>query len=202
MIPGGNGAHIHISVQGGNSRPRKEDEDTAPWLNPIERSFMQGVLKHLPAVLALTLPNAASYARMQDGIHAGGTTSCWGTYNKEAPLRVCEPGGNTHFELKCSDATAAPHLAFAGLIAAGLSGILESAQLETGDCHKPAYEMSKEEKKAVGLEDELKLPKNIQEARDALASDEALKRLLGPQFVESYLNVNEVSATCCCRRHG
>ncbi|RPD65351.1 glutamine synthetase/guanido kinase [Lentinus tigrinus ALCF2SS1-7] len=188
----GNGAHVHISVQGGKSKTRKEDEDTAPWVSPTERSFMQGVLAHLPAVVAFTLPNAASYARMQDGIHAGGTTSCWGTYNKEAPLRVCEPGGNTHFELKSSDATAAPHLAFAGIIAAGLRGILDEAALVTGDCGKPAHEMSDGEKKEVGLVDELKLPQSIEEARKALDSDEAVKGLLGVEFVESYLRVNKL----------
>ncbi|KAI0708111.1 FLU1-II [Cerioporus squamosus] len=179
----GNGAHVHVSVQGGKTKERKEDEDRAPWLSPTERSFVQGVLEHLPAIIAFTLPNAASYARMQDGIHAGGTTSCWGTYNKEAPLRICEPGGNTHFELKSSDATAAPHLAFAGIVAAGLRGILDGASLQTRDWQK----------KDVGLDrHELKLPKSIAEAREALDSDDAVKSLLGAEFVESYLNVNEL----------
>lgn len=190
---------MHVSVQGGKTEERKEDEERAPWLSPTERSFVQGVLEHLPAVLAFTLPNAASYARMQDGIHAGGTTSCWGTYNKEAPLRICEPGGNAHFELKSSDATAAPHLAFAGIVAAGLCGILDEALLQTGDCHKPAHEMSEGEKEDVGLKrNELKLPRSIAEAREALDCDQPVKSLLGAEFVEKYLNVNKVSVLVLC----
>ncbi|TFK86124.1 FLU1-II [Polyporus arcularius HHB13444] len=188
----GNGAHVHISVHGGKTKTRKEDENRAPRMSPTERSFLQGVLEHLPAVVAFTLPNAASYARMLDGIWSGGTTSCWGTDNKEAPLRVCGPAGHLHFELKSSDATATPHLAFAGIVAAGLRGILDGALLTTGDCHKPAHVMSEAERKAVGLEKSLKLPKTIAEARKALDSDAGVKGLLGAEFVESYINVNKL----------
>ncbi|RPD65350.1 glutamine synthetase/guanido kinase [Lentinus tigrinus ALCF2SS1-7] len=188
----GNGAHVHISVHGGKTETRKADEDRAPRMSPTERSFLQGILTHLPAVVAFTLPTAASYARMIDGIWAGGTTACWGTYNKEAPVRVCGPAGHSHFEVKSSDATATPHLAFAGIVAAGLRGILDGALLTTGDCHKPAHVMSEAERKAVGLDKALKLPKTIAEARDALDSDAGVKDLLGAEFVESYLNVNKL----------
>ena len=195
---GGNGAHVHISVHSSKTQTqtqpetRKADEARAPRLSPTERSFLQGVLEHLPAVLAFTLPTAASYARMLDGIWSGGTTACWGTYNKEAPLRVCGPAGHAHFEVKSSDATATPHLAFAAIVAAGLRGILDGALLKTGDCHKPAHVMSEAERRAVGLDGAVKLPKSIGEARTALESDVGLRGLLGSEFVESYLNVNKV----------
>ena len=190
---GGNGAHTHISVHGGNNTPRSADASRAPALTPTERSFLQGVLAHLPAVCALTLPNAASYARMVDGIWSGGTYACWGTYNREVPLRLCGPEGAHHFEVKCVDGTATPHLAFAGLVAAGLRGIVDGAVLSTGDCSKPVFDMSIAERTAVGLENAVKLPRTAKEARAFLGADKVLKSALGEEFVETYLSVNEVS---------
>ena len=190
---GGNGAHTHISVHGGTNTPRAADASRAATLTPTERSFLQGVLTHLPAICALTLPNAASYARMLDGIWSGGTYACWGTDNREVPLRLCGPAGGHHLEVKCVDGTATPHLVFAGLIAAGLRGIVGGEVLATGDCAKAVYAMSITERRAVGLENAVKLPQTIQDARASLGADVGMKGLLGEEFVETYLSVNEVS---------
>ncbi|KAI1798339.1 glutamine synthetase/guanido kinase [Ganoderma leucocontextum] len=188
----GNGAHTHISVHGGNNAPRSADASCAPTLTPTERSFLQGVLAHLPAVCALTLPIAASYARVVDGIWSGGTYPCWGTDNREVPLRLCGPAGAHHFEVKCVDGTATPHLAFAALVAAGLRGIVDGAVLTTGDCAKAVYEMNVTERKAVGLENAARLPQTIRDARALLGADAAMKSALGEEFVEKYLVVNEL----------
>ncbi|PIL27396.1 hypothetical protein GSI_10544 [Ganoderma sinense ZZ0214-1] len=191
----GNGAHTHISVHGGNNTPRPADASCAPSLTPTERSFVQGVLTHLPAICALTLPNAASYARMADGIWSGGTYACWGTYNREVPVRLCGPTGAHHFEVKCVDGTATPHLAFAALVAAGLRGIVDGAVLSTSDCPKAVYAMSTAERTAVGLENAVKLPQTIREARASLGADNVMKSALGEEFVETYLSVNELMET-------
>lgn len=188
----GNGAHTHISVHGGTNTPRAADASRAATLTPTERSFLQGVLTHLPAICALTLPNAASYARMLDGIWSGGTYACWGTDNREVPLRLCGPAGGHHLEVKCVDGTATPHLVFAGLIAAGLRGIVGGEVLATGDCAKAVYAMSITERRAVGLENAVKLPQTIQDARASLGADVGMKGLLGEEFVETYLSVNEL----------
>ncbi|KAH9918703.1 glutamine synthetase/guanido kinase [Epithele typhae] len=160
--------------------PRAADAALAPTLTPAERSFLAGVLAHLPAALALTLPTAASYARMRDGVWAGGTYACWGTYNREAPLRACGGAGAHHFEAKCVDGTSAPHLALAALLAAGTRG--------------PVAEMSAEEREAVGLgEGRVKrLPLSIGEAREALRKDAVMREMLGEEFVSAYLGVNEL----------
>ena len=54
----GTGAHIHVSM--------------TPW--EPHRGFLAGVLKHLPAISAITYPNIASYERVADGIWTGGNT--------------------------------------------------------------------------------------------------------------------------------
>ncbi|TBU27388.1 glutamine synthetase/guanido kinase [Dichomitus squalens] len=185
----GSGAHTNISVHGGNNAPRAADAASAPNLTPAERSFLQGVLAHLPAICALTLPTAASYARMQDGIWSGGTLACWGTENRESPVRLCGPQGHYRFEVRPVDGTATPHLAFAALLGAGLRGILDGAVLTTGDCPTPAFQMSDAEKRAVGLENALRLPQTIEDARKSLGLDAVLKTALGEEFIEKYLGL-------------
>ncbi|EIW55884.1 FLU1-II [Trametes versicolor FP-101664 SS1] len=187
----GSGAHTHMSVHGPPARARTADDARAPTLTPVERSFLQGVLTHLPAICAFTLPTAASYARMVDGIWSGGTYAAWGTDNRETPVRLCGPRGHHHFEVKCVDATAAPHLAIAALVGAGLKGILDGAVLTMGDCPKPMWEMTEQEKVAVGMTNPLRLPTNIVDARKALVADEVIEGVLGANFVRTYIGVNE-----------
>ncbi|CDO77530.1 hypothetical protein BN946_scf184912.g29 [Trametes cinnabarina] len=192
----GSGAHTHISVHGrSNSPPRAADEHRAPTLTPTERSFVQGILAHLPAICALTLPTAASYARMLDGIWSGGTYASWGADNREAPVRLCGPRGHHHFEIKCVDATATPHLALAALVGAGLRGIVDGALLTVNDCTKPVAEMSVHEREAVGLANPTRLPTDIAKARDALRADAVMKEVLGAHFVETYIAVNHTLET-------
>lgn len=183
-----------MSVHGPPARARAADDARAPTLTPVERSFLQGVLTHLPAICAFTLPTAASYARMVDGIWSGGTYAAWGTDNRETPVRLCGPRGHHHFEVKCVDATAAPHLAIAALVGAGLKGIVDGAVLTMGDCPKPMWEMTEQEKVAVGMTNPLRLPTNIVDARKALVADKVIEGVLGANFVHTYIGVNEVSA--------
>ena len=138
---------------------------------------------------------------MHDGIWSGGTYSCWGTYNREAPLRMCGPEGHYHFEVKCVDATSTPHLAFAGLLGAGLRGILDGALLSTGDCEKPVALMNEEEKRAVGLANPLRLPRSIGDARKLFAADGVMQGIFGKEFIEKYIGTNEVSLALMTHGH-
>jgi glutamine synthetase len=100
---GGSAAHTYISVHpinpeqpfGLQATAAEDPEDLSAAsenvLTPFERVFLAGVLDHLPAVCAFTLPIRASYARMVDGIWSGGTWIAWGTHNRETPVRLCVP---------------------------------------------------------------------------------------------------------------
>ncbi|KAI0642082.1 FLU1-II [Trametes meyenii] len=187
----GSGAHAHVSVHGPSTASRAADAAYAPDLTPTERSFLQGILGHIPGICALTLPTAASYARVADGIWSGGTYACWGTSNREAPVRLCGPPGHRHFEVKSVDATATPHLAIATIIGSGLKGILNGELLAVMDCPKPIPKMTSEERATFGVSNPLRLPKTITDARNALAADENLKSVLGEEFVNTYIRVNE-----------
>ncbi|KAI0075970.1 FLU1-II [Panus rudis PR-1116 ss-1] len=194
----GSAAHTHISVHSEKPQQTSETENPlAPALNSIEQSFLEGLLSHLPAVCALTLPTTYSYVRVLDGIWSGGTYVCWGTDNRETPVRVCgsssiKASSRPHFEVKCVDATSSPYLAFAAMIAAGTSGITEGKKLSSGDCSaKPVALMSVEERKKLGVDGAARLPKTIADARKLLVEDKTLTGLLGEEFVEGYRSVNE-----------
>ncbi|KAJ3501159.1 hypothetical protein NLJ89_g9467 [Agrocybe chaxingu] len=82
----GSATHAHISVHAPNetSEPSSHANLTA-----LEEHLLAGILAHLSSLTLLLMPTSASYARMRDGVWSGGTYVCWGTDDKEAPLRLC-----------------------------------------------------------------------------------------------------------------
>ncbi|KAG1803000.1 hypothetical protein EV424DRAFT_1517903 [Suillus variegatus] len=204
----GSAAHTHISVHPINSEhPSKlqnlsqspADTSDNP-ITPLESVFLAGVLSHLRASCAFTLPLRASYARMLDGIWSGGTWVAWGRDNREAPVRLCVPAASVdpelatnapsknHFEVKCVDGTSSPYLVLASLIGSGLLGIQSQAALVEQDCDTPAVLMTEAEREAVGVT--RRMPMSWEEARAALEADEALKSLLGG-LVDGFLAAGE-----------
>lgn len=133
----------------------------------------------------------------------------WGSDNREAIVRATGPRipGRGRFEMRFVDGTACPHVALAGILAAGVEAVRTGRVLEVGDCAKPVVQMSEEEMRAVGVcgpEGEVlvgRLPRSIEQARRNLAEDKELGALLGEVFVEKFLAVNEVSLPPCTQSH-
>ncbi|KAI0040196.1 glutamine synthetase/guanido kinase [Auriscalpium vulgare] len=190
----GSAAHAHISVHrtafpATHPPPPNPDTNHATTMTPLERSFLQALLAHLPALAALTLPTRASYARVQDGVWSGGTFACWGTENREALVRLTGAPGHHHFELRALDGTASPYLALAGILGAGLQGVLDGAELAVLEAEGPAIELSEGERKRRGIVG--RMPRTLPDARELLRQDAVLHEVLGQEFVEKYLAVNE-----------
>ncbi|KAJ7039583.1 hypothetical protein C8F04DRAFT_1254859 [Mycena alexandri] len=167
-------------------------EKTAEGLSKHEQAFLAGVLDHLPAIVALTLPTHASYKRVADGVWSGGTYVCWGTENRESSLRLTNATspGSRNFEARFIDGTANPHLALAAVFAGAFIGLKSMMELEVLDCSglKTAAELTEDERLALGIKK--RLPLNIEDARKNLEQDSALCELLTRDFVESYLSVD------------
>ena len=87
-------------------------------MTPLERSFLQALLEHLPGVAVLTLPQRSSYARVGDGLWSGGTFAAWGTDNREAAVRLTGAPDKHRFEVRTVDGTASPHLSLAAILGA------------------------------------------------------------------------------------
>jgi glutamine synthetase len=155
----------------------------------VARSFVAGVLEHLPALCGLTAPSFNSYHRIIPHYWAGAFV-CWGYDNREAPVRVASPfrgaeEASTNAELKSCDATCNPYLALGGLVAAGLDGLERGLEPPEPLGVDPAT-LDESERERRGI---VRLPATQAEALDALAADEVLLDALGPTLAESYLAV-------------
>jgi glutamine synthetase len=184
----GNGCHIHFSLWEGPSN-RFYDPAAPDRLSDTARSFIAGVLEHLPGLCALTAPSFNSYHRIVPQYWAG-AFRCWGHDNREAPVRIASPfrGAeevSTNAELKASDASCNPYLALGGLIAAGLDGLERGLEPPDPVEVDPAT-LSDEERADRGID---RMPANQGEALDALAADRLLLGALGTDLAGSYLAV-------------
>lgn len=158
-----------------------------------ERSFVQGVLDHVPALCAFTLPTKYSYTRVGDGVWSGGTYASWGTDNRECPIRRVGNEDRYRYELRFVDGTANPHVVLAGILGAATQALVDGAPLRSGDCPKSVAVMSEEEKETIGVKDVGRVPLSSEQARKNLDADKGLRKILGDFFVSTYLDVNAVS---------
>lgn len=104
----GTAAHAHISL----TPPGRASD------------FFGGVMQHLRAICAFTLPEDVSYLRIVDDAWTGGTWVAWGTQNRETPLRRV---GEGRWEVRCLDGMANMYLGIGAVLAAGLLGLRNGA---------------------------------------------------------------------------
>jgi glutamine synthetase len=182
----GSGCHLHLSLwhEGRNLVPDPQGEG---GLSPKARSFVAGILDHLPALMALTTPSTNSYRRIQPHFWSG-AFRCWGVDNREAAVRVpSHPagGGSSHWELKTVDASSNPHLALGAVLAAGLDGLRRG--LDPGEpVQADPADLSEAERLARRVDP---LPANLGAAIDQLAGDSLLLGALGPELARAFLAV-------------
>jgi glutamine synthetase len=184
----GNGGHLHFSLWDGE-RNLFHDGSTEDRLSTEARSFIAGVLEHLPGLCGLTAPSFNSYRRIVPQYWAG-AFACWGHDNREAPVRVPSlfrgiEEASTNVELKAADGTSNPYLALGGLIAAGLDGLGRSLEPPEPVEVDPAT-IPEEEREGRGI---VRLPATQAQALDALEGDGVLMDALGPELARSYLAV-------------
>jgi glutamine synthetase len=182
----GNGGHVHFSLWEGD---RNRFYDARDGLSDEARSFIAGVLAHLPGLCGLTAPSFNSYHRIVPHYWAGAFTA-WGYDNREAPVRVASvfrgaEEASTNAELKACDATCNPYLALGGLLAAGLDGLDRGLEPPEPVSVDPAT-LDEDERARRGIH---RLPATQEEALDALAADGLLLDALGPVLAQAYLAV-------------
>jgi len=184
----GNGAHVHFSLWAGE-RNRFHDGSAPDLLSGEARSFIAGVLEHLPGLCGLAAPSFNSYNRLVPQYWAGAFV-CWGHDNREAPVRVASvfrgsEEASTNAELKACDASCNPYLAVGGLIAAGLDGLERGLEPPEPVEVDPAT-IDEDERERRGI---VRLPETQEKALEALAADQLLIGSLGSVLAESYLAV-------------
>ena len=184
----GNGTHLHFSAWTGTRNAFYNASDRY-GLSQLAYHFIGGVLHHLPALVALTCGSVNSYRRLQPQ-HWSSAYVCYGNDNREAAIRIPsrmwgDDEGSANLELKSSDTTGNPYLAFGGLIHAGLDGVRR--KLDPGEpVNVDPATLSEAERRKRGV---ARLPTTLGEALDELERDDVLMEALGPLRRTAYLAV-------------
>lgn len=182
----GSGCHINLSLWEEERNVTGDAEDVS-GLSLLGRGFIAGVLAHLPALCALSMPSPNSYRRIRPHAWAGAYSS-WGYANREAAVRVSRgAAGATRFELKAADASANPYLALGALIAAGLDGLERQLPLPPEVDFDPG-QLGDQERSALGIE---ALPSSLAVAIAALEENAVLLSALGTERAKTFLAVRQ-----------
>ncbi len=184
----GSGCHLHISLWHGKTN-LTPDAAGVGGISDIARAFIAGILHHLPALMALTIPSSNSYRRIRPHFWSGAFRA-WGLDNREAAVRVPThpaPNSPTNFELKTVDASANPYLALGAVIAAGIDGIRRRLNPGEPVPIDPAN-MLESERDVGGI---TVLPTNLGDAIDLLSCDKVLLNALGTELAQAYLAVRK-----------
>ncbi|MFQ4146328.1 type I glutamate--ammonia ligase [Chlorogloeopsis sp. ULAP02] len=189
----GSGMHTHQSIWK-DGQPLFAGDKYA-GLSEIALYYIGGILKHAPALLALTNPTTNSYKRLVPGYEAP-VNLAYSQGNRSASIRIPLSGTNPkakRLEFRCPDATSNPYLAFAAMLCAGLDGIKN--KIEPGEpLDKNIYELSPEELAKVPS-----TPGSLELALEALENDHAFLTEPGvftEDFIETWISYkldNEVN---------
>ncbi|MCP3817022.1 glutamine synthetase family protein [Streptomyces sp. A3M-1-3] len=181
----GNGCHVHLSLwREGRNLCRGGD---GPFgMTRQSEAFLAGVLRELPALLAVGAPSVASYLRLEPSRWAG-AYQCWGLENREAALRFVagapDDRAGANAEVKSFDAAANPYLAAGSLIAAGLAGIDADLTLPAPVAGDP-----------VRGSGERRLPTSLPEALEHFTASAVLREALGDPLFEAIAAVRHAEA--------
>ena len=208
----GNGVHIHMSFRDRQRQPAAWDPDGPYGVSKVMGSFVAGILRRLPAIIAVTAPSAASYERLQPHSWSSAFNNL-GFRDREAAIRICpvsdRPGANVaaafNVEFRAGDAAASPYLQLGILVRAGLEGIRDGLPCPTSTSSDPA-DMSAAERAALGI---VRLPGSLGEALDALETAEGARELMPGELFDAYLmhkrgelaTLDGLDEQACCDRY-
>ena len=140
----GSGMHVHQSIWK-DGQPLFAGDQYAGF-SQMGLHYIGGILKHAPALLAITNPTTNSYKRLVPGFEAP-VNLAYSQGNRSASVRIPLSGTNPkakRLEFRCPDATSNPYLAFAAMLCAGIDGIKN--QIDPGQpLDVDIYDLSPEE---------------------------------------------------------
>lgn len=211
----GNGCHVHLSLYdaatgrsefaatstggdgGACSRRRDSTAVADAAMSPTGQSFVEGILQHLPSIMAVTMPTANSFRRVGPGCWTG-SRNTWAVDDKEAPLRVivaaagAAKNNNSRVEFKLCDSTANLYLALSCILTAGLHGVSQGLSLRAA---MPRLSNERASRDACDASSSSSaLPTSINESLDLLERNELLKITLSDVMMKGYLAVRRAEA--------
>ncbi|MFJ4890695.1 glutamine synthetase family protein [Streptomyces sp. NPDC088788] len=176
----GNSCHIHLSLADADGTNVMAGSAQDPGgMSEVMRHFLAGQLAALRDFSLLYAPNINSYKRFQPGSFAP-TAVAWGYDNRTCSLRVVGHGRSMRFENRLPGGDVNPHLAVAGLVAAGLYGIeheLELPEACAGNAYTSEYDH---------------VPTTLREAAEFWENSPIARAAFGDEVVAHYRNMARV----------
>ena len=189
----GSGMHVHQSIWK-DGQPLFAGDQYAGF-SQMGLHYIGGILKHAPALLAITNPTTNSYKRLVPGFEAP-VNLAYSQGNRSASVRIPLSGTNPkakRLEFRCPDATSNPYLAFAAMLCAGIDGIKN--QIDPGaPLDVDIYDLSPEELSKIPS-----TPGSLEGALEALEKDHSFLTETGvftEDFIETWISYkldNEVN---------
>ncbi len=176
----GSGMHVHQSIWK-NGKNLFFGNGYA-GLSDMALYYIGGLLKHAPALCAITNPTTNSYKRLVPGFEAP-VNLAYSMRNRSASVRIpmySTSPKSKRIEFRCPDPLCNPYLGFAALLMAGLDGIIN--KIDPGKpLDKDIYDMTPEQ-----LKDVPSAPGSLPEALAALKDDHEFL-LRGDVFTEDLI---------------
>ena len=181
----GSGMHVHQSLFKDGKNAFFDTKDSY-HLSKLAKNYVAGLLKHAPAITAVTSQWVNSYKRLVPGYEAPVYLS-WARRNRSDLIRVPEykPGKEnaTRIEYRSPDPACNPYLTFAVMLAAGLDGIEKGLEPPL-PVEENVYEMTDEERKHRGIGT---LPASLWEAIQLTEQSEVVKKALGDHVFDAFI---------------
>lgn len=182
----GSGVHVHFSLRDAAGEPLLWDPAREGSLSSFGSRFAAGIVRHAPALVAMTAPSPASGYRL--GEHKWSSSGAYlSEADREALLRICPttslsatpPALQYNLEYRAADATGNPWLILGLLVRAGMAGL--DADVEEPVRHGPP-----------GMSDHVAaLPQNPAAARAALEADDIVRGWFPPLLWDTFFAVRE-----------
>ncbi len=181
----GSGMHTHVSLFEGDTNAFYDAAGEFN-LSSTGRHFVAGLLHHAAEMSAVLNPWVNSYKRLAGGGEAP-AYSCWGQNNRSAMVRIpmFKPtkGSSARIELRSLDSSVNPYLAYALILAAGLSGIEQELPLPD-PAEDDVWSLTGRQRAALGIRP---LPRNLDSAVRAMEGSELVAETLGEHVFDFVL---------------
>lgn len=185
----GNGMHTNCSLYTKEKGDLFYDPNADMELSLMCKKWISGILRHARELSLLTNPIVNSYKRLVSGYEAP-IYACWSDANRSSLVRIPAIRGlATRTELRNVDPCANPYLALAGILACGLSGIMDTDEKDIiPPVNDNLFELSEDEIKVRKI---VCLPETLHAAIEEFKESKILKEVLGTHLFPKYIEAKE-----------
>jgi glutamine synthetase len=173
----GQSGHIHLSLKDEKGRAVFYDASKPDNMSDTMRYFVAGQQILMPEFLAMIAPTINSYRRLIPGLWAP-TDASVGIDNRTCAIRIISGDKKAQrLEFRIGAADANPYVILSAVIASGLWGIENKAEIESmveGNAYEQAFP------------EHLKLPETLWDAAQRFKQSTVAREYFGEAFVEHF----------------